>query len=288
MKKTLLVNTADMAAEEYGAGSFSDITSLTDLVADTVQKYSDLVAVTSTYQDAESFPSVSSPVGGQNCLTWTFSQTYAASKRLASYLKEKGVTPGTPIATILPNCPEWTLIFWAATILHCPFVPLHPKTASKASEIKYMLEKARVGVLVVADSHMAFDLGETLKDFVSGLTVRLVISSNSIAPAIWSTLSSALEFESSSSSQTSGSPKHVKRRSLTSREVADKLSKWIKDKTGPKSPTFPTQNEKNTPARRNENDVSLILFTSGTTAVPKMCPCKSGFSISIFLNWVYF
>lgn len=282
MKKTLLINTADMASEEYGAGSFSDITSLADLLIDTTQRYSDLVAVTSTYQDADRFPSVSTPVEGQNYLSWTFSQTYAASRRLASYLKEKGVTPGTPIATILPNCPEWVLIFWAATIIQCPFVPLHPKTASKTSEIKYMLEKAGAGVLIVADSQMAFDLRENLRDCVSGLTVRLVISSNSITPDTWSTLSSALEFESSNSSQTSGSPKHAKRRSLTSRDVADKVSKWLKEKTGPKSPTFPTQNEKDASPKRSENDVSLILFTSGTTALPKMCPCKSRYGISIF------
>lgn len=282
----------DLLSEEYGPGSIEDINNFTDVLYETAQKYSDNVAVISTYQDANSFPSFSTPVEGQAFVTWTFAQLYAVSKRLASYLQDQGVTPGTPIASIVPNGLEWVIMFWAAVQLRCPFAPLHPKTASKPSEISYQLNKAEIKVLLVLDERMALDLAANMPDVVARFAVRL-IASNEKSVSGWTSLSSVLESTPKQSGRpsvsfppekrssyshkrsTSASEKRLsstseKRLSINTSPVANKMSKWLTQL----SPKDKSKFEHLTPKTQDE-DVSMIFFTSGTTAHPKMCPQTS-------------
>jgi fatty-acyl-CoA synthase len=86
---------------------------------------------------------------------------------LAAALADLGVTPGSRIATVLPNRPEAVLSFLAAARLGAAVVPLNPSFTSH--EVLFQLRQTRAAVLVAS----ATVAGRELAEWVAELTGEL-------------------------------------------------------------------------------------------------------------------
>jgi long-chain acyl-CoA synthetase len=109
--------------------------------------------------------------------------TYGAldvrSRQLAAVLSERGVGPGSPVATVLPNGFEPFEVATAASLLGAPYLPVNWHL--KADELAYILEDAGVAVAVGHDT-LAGEIGPAVTR--SGLAGGLLVVGSSYEEAV--------------------------------------------------------------------------------------------------------
>lgn len=76
----------------------------------------------------------------------TYRELDERARRLAAVLAERGVGPGRPVATVLPNGFEPFEVAVAAGMLDAPYLPVNWHL--KADELAYILSDAEVAVAV--------------------------------------------------------------------------------------------------------------------------------------------
>lgn len=76
----------------------------------------------------------------------TVSQLLERAESLAGYLCSRGVTPGTPVATMASNSAEVLETFYAALIAGAPPANINPRYT--ADEVRHVLEDCRAGAIV--------------------------------------------------------------------------------------------------------------------------------------------
>lgn len=226
----------DMLAEASGPQSPEDIPHLAALLTETAERHANNIAITSCYQSS-GFLSVvgESSADSSGYLSWTFSQLFQASSHFASRLLAQGVRPGTPIVSMLFNGAEWTISFWAAVLIGCPYVPLNVKSIGNETELRHMLDKAAAGVLLVADVALAEEVERIVPAQVAAISIRIVASPERELPCSWSSFDAV----------------------YTTTELG-----------GDTKPSALV-------TARSKDEPVLMLFTSGSTALPKMCPISS-------------
>lgn len=79
----------------------------------------------------------------------TGSQLLGRAESLAGYLCSRGITPGTPVATMAPNSTEVVETFYAALIAGAPPTNINPRYT--ADEVRYVLEDCQAGAIVYDD-----------------------------------------------------------------------------------------------------------------------------------------
>src|SRR5690242_19516738 len=83
--------------------------------------------------------------------TWTYAETNALVDQLAAGLLALGLARGDHLAVVLPNCPAFIQLLFAAARAGIAFVPLNP-TASRP-ELQHMLTDSQArAVVTTADS----------------------------------------------------------------------------------------------------------------------------------------
>jgi long-chain acyl-CoA synthetase len=82
----------------------------------------------------------------------TFDELMDAAKRVAGLLRDRGVGVGDRIGLVLPNVPQFPVLFYGAAIAGAVVVPMNPLL--KAREVRYYLEDSGA-VLVFAWHQMA-------------------------------------------------------------------------------------------------------------------------------------
>jgi long-chain acyl-CoA synthetase len=89
------------------------------------------------------------PMGGgaTNVETWTFAQAVGEARRMAAYLHELGLPPGSRIAICSKNCAYWILADWAIWMAGHVTVPLYPVLNS--ATVRYILEHSDSKLLFV-------------------------------------------------------------------------------------------------------------------------------------------
>lgn len=101
--------------------------------------------------------------------TWTYAELDAAAAGLAGTLQRQGITPGAPVAILLPNCAEYVIADLAIALLGAAKVPINLMLAD--DEIAYILHHCGATVAVVAAERLAaVDRARTL-----GAEPRLVV-----------------------------------------------------------------------------------------------------------------
>ncbi|PMD40355.1 acetyl-CoA synthetase-like protein, partial [Hyaloscypha variabilis F] len=176
-------------------------------------------------------------------LSWTFSQLATASHHLALSLYTSGIRPKDRIVAFVTNGAEWHILLRASLELGCVFAPLNPKTVNNRAEARHLMEMLFPKVVLVQDADVAEKLWEHAPESMAGVDVKLVSpeEKGELVPADvpegWLALSEFLE---------SGKGR--------GREVAEKEIERIE---------------------RNDEDVVVVLMTSGTTNLPKGCPITS-------------
>lgn len=86
-------------------------------------------------------------------LTWSYEQLRLGASRTASVLSSKGVQRGSKLVTMIPDCGEWCLLFWAAALMEVTLVPLDARLTepSRKQDLKYFLETLEPSIVVVND-----------------------------------------------------------------------------------------------------------------------------------------
>ncbi len=91
----------------------------------------------------------------------------AESRRLARALLASGVGPGSRVALLAPNAPEWVVAWLAAARVGALVVLLN--TFHKARELGWALAHCQAEVLLTVDRYLSHDYGARLEQAVPGL-----------------------------------------------------------------------------------------------------------------------
>ena len=190
------------------------------------------IAVVSLYQSPLPEPSTSFE-SAQKHLTWTYEQLDQGAGRIAASLSQKGVGKGMRVAVLISNSAEWALLFWATVKLSATFVPLDPRAVSRAAEIHHYLQVVRPAVLVVANGAAADLLQRNNASDLEDIAIKLTANPHVLVQS-FAPLASLLQ---------EPVPGDTLRNAISEAHLY-----------------------------HQDDDVVLIVFTSGTSSFPKACP----------------
>lgn len=231
-------NSMTPLSEAYGGDWNDSPLPVWQRLAHSAQRYADKLALACLHQPADLYGLESS---ADDHLQWTYSTLSSATDLVSGRLRAKGLSRGTSVVTILDNGVEFALSFWAAHKLQCPFIPLNPRNVANESEMNHMLAVAKAAVVIVGSHELATAFDELAYHNGRGL---LKIVSGESAPSGWVAFSDLLVPD------------------------AEEATKPIVDDAHHASASNPTQGSQS----RDPSNPVTILFTSGTTSMPKGCP----------------
>jgi acyl-CoA synthetase (AMP-forming)/AMP-acid ligase II len=134
-------------SELWGEPVADPLPTWTEIFHKTAREYPDNIALICAHQQATLYDLPSEPHVSQDhdntesasYLRWTYRNLQSGIERMTAGLHAHGVRPGTPIITLLPNCAEFVLTWWAAMQLGAVMTPLDPRRLSNEEEISHML-----------------------------------------------------------------------------------------------------------------------------------------------------
>ncbi len=160
----------------------------------------------------------------------TYEDLNEKAERLAYFLMKRGVSRGDKVSIWLPNLPEWIIAWFAVPKIGAVVVPTDPWY--KGEEIEYMFNDSDTKAVITTDQAGKYRFLETLEDRRSGLE----------------TLETLVLLEGESDEFSSFNFDEVYETGKDWREDEDYLKR--KRETDP-------------------DDVTFLLYTSGTTGKPK-------------------
>ena len=219
-------------AEAHGPPPAGYPMSVRRMFAEATQKYPGSKAVVSLYQRPQSVLGIGSNTN-QKFLVWTYDQLNKESDRLAASLLQRGISQGDRVVVFLFNGAEWALLLWACVKLGATFVPLDPRSVSRPEEVRHYLQIVKPAVLVVGDNLTAEAMQRNNTTEVHSISLRLIADGHGKSANGWSTVEDIF---------------------LAPDQLHLGLAAINK-----------------VPIDMDE-DVVIILFTSGTSSLPKACP----------------
>ena len=163
---------------------------------------------------------------------WTYGELNEKAEQLASCLSTKGVCRGARVAVFLFNSAELVLLFWASIKLGAALVPLDPRTTPRKELVHHYLNVIQPTALVVVDETVAQALEQSNSSDLERITLKITLQSQVRVDSAWYPL----------------------------KVLASKCQ--VNEDTGALEPQGVNYVE----------DVILIIFTSGTSGLPKACP----------------
>ncbi len=227
-------------AEAEGEKPVSAPQSLLSLLKEAATANPDGAAIVSLHQPSDILPMLGNSCGPvRPKLSWSYKQLDQGSDLFASCLHSRGICRGQSVAVFLYNCVEWALTFWACAKLGAIFVPLDPRSVSRPSEVTHYLRIIHPAVLVVGDEDMVKILEDNHGGELQGVETKLLAHSKQpfarTSFPSWRTLNDIL---------------------------ADRVDEFASIQA-----IHAIQGELDV-----DKDVTLIIFTSGTSTLPKACP----------------
>lgn len=119
---------------------------LLDQFHNAIRQYPENTALVCLHQDANLYGIASqaqtadADAENRSYLRWSFQALGAGVQRLKAGLESLGVRRGTVIITLLPNCAEFALTWWAAMELGAVVAPLDARRLSNITESSHMLK----------------------------------------------------------------------------------------------------------------------------------------------------
>lgn len=179
---------------------------------------------------------------------YTYSEVYSLAGDLSSLFRTRGIKKGDRVAIISQNMPNWGIAYLAVTSMGAVAVPI--LTEFNEKEIKKILDHSEASAVVVSER-----FSSKLKDSIPG----------SLHTAILSDDLSLVDLKELSGS---GIP------------VASKTFAGWKSETGHTEPVKVIDEP-------GEDDLAVILYTSGTTGNPKGVMLSHGNLLSNAINTGY-
>ncbi len=78
---------------------------------------------------------------------WTWQQAGQEARRMATYLKQRNLAPGSRVALYAKNCAEWIIADLAIMLSGLVSVPLYP--GQSASSMRYVMEHSESQILII-------------------------------------------------------------------------------------------------------------------------------------------
>lgn len=225
-------------SEAYGGDWQDSPPAVWQRLARSAQLYPDKLALACLHQPADLYGLRSLT---DDHLQWSYATLSSAADTCRKGLEAYGLSVGSSVVTILDNVAEFPLSFWAAHKLGSPFVPLNPRNLANKSEARHTLTIACAGAVVVGSPDLANAFDTLAYDGGSGL---LKVVAGEAPPSGWISFSSVL---ASGKEATAESTITHPERTATNNFTRDSLL-------------------------RSDGKPVTILFTSGTTSLPKGCP----------------
>lgn len=225
-------NDRSLLSEDHGLPIDGPIEPLKCLFAKSVAKHRDDVALAALHQPADLY---SAPSQSSDYLRWTYGTLADQAELLASALAQRGLARGETIVSLANNCAEWAISYWASAILATAHAPVNGRQASKADEIQHILRLADAKVVIARDADMAATLDKSAPEQMKLTKAKIIVGSESDAETKmpgWEYMADVL-----------ADAHHAPRLRLTAEQ----------------------------PDRDIAEEQTLVVFTSGTTSLPKGC-----------------
>lgn len=189
-------------------------------------------------QNTEQTETVHSPL----CLTLSYTQLHHTALKIALGLLENGAQDNTTMLMLIPNGGEYALLLWACVLLRITYVSLDPAMLeiSGFSALKHRLATLKPQIVVAPNEYSGKALDVAICELQLPQPIRVCLSPSQTASQIhgWRSLANVLADAKTSS---------VDQHSLVAAARYD-----------------------------NPKRVHSIMFTSGTSGLPKGCPMRVG------------
>ena len=168
---------------------------------------------------------------------WTYTQLLRAAKTLGQSLQKAGIERASRLVVLCPNNAEWAVLLWACASIGVTFVPLNAGLVGRTKEMRHVLETIQPSGIAVFNEKDLVQLEEQYSDMLN-TRLKLHLDQNSMSlPTNWVNLIDLV-----------GST-HLQAEGVGSASIHDTHG-----------------------APSVDDNAAVILFTSGTTSLPKAVP----------------
>ncbi len=186
---------------------------------------------------------------------WTYSRTKELSERLAGWLHRQGIKNGDTVMMYLPNIPQ-TIVAWLAIQRLCA-IPVVISPIYTSTELKYMANDTAAETIFCMDTNFNY----VIRSFPETKLKRVIVC-NTVEMLPWWKRAIGKAFD------------RVPEGKYELGKYVFSFSDTLKEPAGVLPPL----------TDEGKSRVMLILYTGGTTGLPKGVPIKSGNFLRISLE----
>ncbi|KAJ6199395.1 hypothetical protein J3E72DRAFT_185724 [Bipolaris maydis] len=169
--------------------------------------------------------------------TLTYTQLHHTALRIATGLLAVGVQPNTTMIMLIPNGAEYAILLWTCILLRITYVNLDPSLLdmSSSAALKQMLQMARPQLVVAPDTCSGKMIDIAISELGLPQPVRICLSDSVLSSTGWKSFVAVAA--------------HANSQRLLEDESLGLAAR-----------------------HHNPNRINSIMFTSGTSGMPKGCP----------------
>ncbi|KAJ6279554.1 hypothetical protein J3E71DRAFT_363972 [Bipolaris maydis] len=185
----------------------------------------------------EIHPRSSAIEGNSTSFTLTYTQLHHTALRIATGLLAVGVQPNTTMIMLIPNGAEYAILLWTCILLRITYVNLDPSLLdmSSSAALKQMLQMARPQLVVAPDTCSGKMIDIAISELGLPQPVRICLSDSVLSSTGWKSFVAVAA--------------HANSQRLLEDESLGLAAR-----------------------HHNPNRINSIMFTSGTSGMPKGCP----------------